>query len=210
MEEQKVEKELVVDGPTENDTSRKINIKRIEDLKVNFQAKQKTRVNNRMGYDFVVGTRDYINNHILLADTKAAFILGISSAVLYAIYDYYLKTNNIFIKNIKIWNFLDVITFLSVVFLMIAGIFAVCVVYPRLMTNKSKGLVSWVDISKYESITDLNNDFNCINEEELIKEINSVNYFLSKICKAKYLYLSFSFISVIVGTIGGLLILINL
>lgn len=169
--------------------------------------KQKIEETNIIINDTFAYDQDYISHYILLADTKAAFILGICSGFLYIIFN---KYHNFLFKNIKLWNVIDLTSFLSLLILIIAIAFTISVVYPRLLTNKKKGLVSWVDISNYESAGEYVTDLFKTNRTELIKEHYAVNYFLSIVCRKKYYWLSLSFIMAAIGIFFGLITIISL
>ena len=110
----------------------------------------------------------------------------------------------------RTWDLLDLISFFSLTSLIIAITSAISVVFPRLITNKNKGLVSWVDISNYESSNDYLSDLLKKNEEEIMKEHYSVNYFLSLVCKKKYYWMSLSFIAMIIGMMLGIIVFVNI
>mgnify|MGYP001593811340 CR=1 FL=1 len=175
--------------------------------KIDILAKPIQSSNLNILREFASSNRNYINHYIFLADTKATFLIGISSSFLIKLYSSY---HLFFLKSIRTWDLLDLISFFSLTSLIIAITSAISVVFPRLITNKNKGLVSWVDISNYESSNDYLSDLLKKNEEEIMKEHYSVNYFLSLVCKKKYYWMSLSFIAMIIGMMLGIIVFVNI
>jgi len=152
--------------------------------------------------EIILPLRVYINSHIVLADTKASFLLGVTIAILTATYLYGPK---IFKTNIEDWKYTEVFTLIGCSCLVLGICFTLFVVWPRMSTSEQKGLFSWVHVASYNTAKEYLENFFFSNEKQIIEGLYELNYDLSKVCKYKYIWLKrafvFGFIGILICTI---------
>ncbi|MBN1384168.1 MAG: hypothetical protein JW983_04710 [Elusimicrobia bacterium] len=140
--------------------------------------------------------RDYITNNISLGDSKAGIFIGAVTGVLTITY---LHGPEMFKKSLKTWAFFEFTSFIGCLLLVISIYFSLRVVWPRTLTSKKKGLVSWVHIANYKDVTEYVKEIFSTNESQIIENLYELNYDLSSICNKKYINLKLAFV---IGFIG--------
>lgn len=151
--------------------------------------------------------RDYIINNISLGDSKAGIFIGVVTGVLTVTYLY---GPEIFEKSLKTWAFFEVTSFIGCLLLVISIYFSLRVVWPRTLTSKKKGLISWVHIVKYKDAAEYLKEIFSTNEGQIIENLYELNYDLSSICNKKYANLKRAFVIGFIGIILCIFVLIKL
>ncbi len=134
---------------------------------------------------------NHFSDNISSADTKATFLIGILSALLVTFY-----TNDAR-KTLSCprtdWGPVQWVTLCSLACLAAGILLGIYVVRPRLLKNRGNGLISWPHVSGFKTCTDYVSQLGNSSRSEILGELAGSNYDLSKICAAKYYWLSWSF-----------------
>ena len=93
--------------------------------------------------------RDYIGNYISLADAKAGILIGIFSGLLSFSF---INKSDLLKISIKEWHLFDFFLLGSWMSFILGIVCALFVVWPKTITNKKHGFVSWVHIANYKNI----------------------------------------------------------
>lgn len=167
-------------------------------------------VSQRVSLDFFMSVlpsiRDYISGYISLADAKAGVLIGVYSGLLSLSV---LKEIRNLQPPIGHWGSLEYLTVGSWMLLLVALVLLALVVWPRTITSRKQGFISWPHISNYNSIDDYLKNILSTNDNEIVAQICVLNYDLSKICKRKYLFLTWAFRIGVVGAIVLLFLLMR-
>src|SRR5258708_7193333 len=148
--------------------------------------------------EFLWKVHGYTNDYIRFADTKAAFCVGIASALMGALFA--TKAHELFTKvTASHWSSLAKVSFGSFVVLAASIAAAVTVIGPRLWTHSEKGFIFWGDVSKFESSNAFAVAYKAQTDEDLDKSLSRHLYMLATICKRKYFWASVSILAVVVG-----------
>jgi len=150
--------------------------------------------------------RDYINKNISLADAKAGLLIGIITGFLTLTYLYGPK---MFEKPIKNWSFPEIASFIGCVVLISSISFSLLVVWPRTLTSKKRGFISWVNVANYNKVTEYLKELSSADEGQIIESLYELNYDLSVVCRRKYYWLRWAFILGFVGIIICTFVLIT-
>jgi len=177
----------------------------IKKEEVKFSDKRKP---SEVAKKTVSSIRDYISTYIVLADTKAGFILGITAGILATTY---INGPQIFKTSLKLWSIIEYLTFVGFMCLCVAICFSLVVVWPRTPVSKKRGFCSWVHIADYKTSEEYLKDILSANDGKIIEALYELNYDLSIVCKRKYLWLSRAFKWSLAGIIVcvGILIFYN-
>ena len=186
-------------------------LKSVDILKEKNNTKAEIVVSEKKQYpdiikEIPVFIRDYIINNIALGDSKAGILIGVVTGVLTVTYMYGPK---IFEKSLKTWAFPEVTSFLGCLLLVISIYFSLRVVWPRTLTSKKEGLISWVHISNYKNVTKYLKEIFSANEGQLVENLYELNYDLSSVCYKKYANLKRAFVIGFIGIILCIFVLIK-
>ena len=178
-----------------------LNVSKPKETKEGIQSAHKESADVSSIYSSI---RDYIGSYISLADAKAGILIGIFSGLLS--FSFINKSDLLKIA-IKEWHLFDFFILGSWILFVLAIICALFVVWPKTLTNKKHGFVSWVHIANYKNIDEYLKDILSASNSHISEQICELNYDLSLVCKQKYTWLSRSFKA---GLCGVVLILISL
>lgn len=156
--------------------------------------KTQKEVRDRL-YDYHKHNLVYIGDYIKFADQKAGVAITINIALI-GFYVHYLKGANLE-ENIlaKVFLILGIIgLLLSIITLLFK------VLWPRYSSDKNL-YMSWGGISAFDKAQDYSSVFSSINEEDFIKDMETQNYEVAKVCMKKYKYLKLGFIFLSIGTL---------
>jgi len=141
-------------------------------------------------HDLYSSIRDYISSYISLADAKASVLIGVLTGILS--FNFFNKAGMLQVS-LKTWRLIEYLTFCSWIFFIIGIGCALYVVWPKTLTSKRRGLVSWVHIANYDKVDSYLKDILSSSNAQLSEQVCELNYDLSMICKRKYYWLSWAF-----------------
>jgi len=148
--------------------------------------------------------RDYISSYISLADAKAGILIGIFSGLL----SFSFIDQSDFLKiPVQEWHLHAFLLLGSWALFVLAIVCALLVVWPKTLTNKKHGFVSWVHIASYKNIDDYLKDILSATNSHISEQLCELNYDLSLICKKKHIWLGRAFKT---GAFGIILVLVSM
>lgn len=165
---------------------------------------------------FAMHVHSYISHYVALADTKAAFVLGLATALLgYLDSLENLHATTRWLKSPTAWGMLDAAACLSTVGLLAATALALATVVPRLRRTRpapasgrsGHGIVYWRDIAAHGDPgayceTVAQSDASTLNAA-LLEQV----FQIAVICHRKYRTLSWGTWSAAIGVAAGILLL---
>src|SRR5260370_23057113 len=153
--------------------------------------------------EFLWKVHSYTNDHIRFADTKAAFCVGIASALMGALFaskSHELFTKALTSQDVGHRTFLACVSLGAFVLLAISMGTAVTVVRPRLWTHSEKGFIFWGAVSKFDAGGAFAAQFAAQTEAELNECLSHHLYSLAKVCRRKYIWL---IVAILTAAVGG-------
>jgi len=150
--------------------------------------------------------RDYVIHQIVLADTKSGLLIGSLTGLLIAVYKY---GPNIFEKNLKTWQFPDVLTVAGYLTLLTSIALCMLVIWPRTGSSRKKGCICWLHVANYLCVGEYLKDVCNVTDEGLLGEEWELNYDLSLVCKSKFRCLEWAFRIGVIGIIICCMVLIK-
>ncbi|MGB7309781.1 MAG: Pycsar system effector family protein [Candidatus Acidiferrales bacterium] len=150
--------------------------------------------------DFLWKVHGYTNDYIRFADTKAAFCLGLASALMAALirrsfpgtFVAALRSSHHF----SIWTLL---VLAALTFLVGSIVASVMTVRPRLITRSQKGFIFWEAISSFDGPGAFTAAYSAQPERELTECLAHHVYTLAHVCRRKYLWVNLAIVAVVVG-----------
>lgn len=159
-----------------------------------------------MHLDFAWKTHEYINNYIRFADTKAAFVIAWTSAILGTLYVSHLHEtvieSHLTLKGIS-WT-----TTLAASAFPLTGVSflaAAWSIIPRLPTKQLSGLVFWESILVHAG-GEVYASALCRNDTiQLVRHLCVQIHTVASVARKKYLWITFSMWMAFSGTVLGIL-----
>ena len=153
--------------------------------------------------ELLLDQREHIDRYISIADTKAGFLIGLLSAVMLGLYQS--SARHPLRVPVNPWTATGFLFVIALVFLAAAVSLSMFVVRPRLINTAKKGLIPWLGISSFRSREEYLRSLSAATRSQLIEDLASNVYDLSKIARKKYDWLRWSFLAGGLGLITGLL-----
>ncbi len=128
-----------------------------------------------------------------IADDKAKSSFGVAAGLLVFLFNF--SGSGFFISNANIkwsFSFSFLIELLSLLFLALSCLFSFITFVPRQTTKFPRGLAFYGSIAEWESASNYLKAIKSRSSNELIDELTSHNYELSKVSKRKFYWLKFS------------------
>jgi hypothetical protein len=147
-------------------------------------------------------THLYIRQYIKMADQKASFYFAFFSAVI--VYSDTVGFLRKWVADIPTWGLLEVVSFLSMLLLVLAAFGCLWVVKPRLSGSK-RGLVFFYAIAEFESQTEFFNEMTSASRAKLYEEKVRHTFDIAQVCSDKYQALG---VSLWFGAIGFALLVV--
>jgi hypothetical protein len=146
----------------------------------------------------------YVREHIRNADQKATFFFAAFTGILA-----FLNARNVslrWLKNVRLWSFVDGLAFLSMLGLSAGAIALIGVVFPRLKGSR-RGFLFFNAIAEYDNSADYASDVLASSPDSLTRMKLQHCYDLSLICTVKYRALKLGFWLGFIGAASALLFL---
>ncbi len=142
--------------------------------------------------ELLVDQREHIDRYIAIADTKAAFLIGLLSASIVGLSQS--SAGRHLLEPMSRWGGMDLFLIAAVVSLGVATALSMYVVRPRLINTAKKGLIPWLGISAFPNKEEYLKSFSAASRSHLIEDLASNVYDLSRIARRKYYWLGWSFL----------------
>jgi hypothetical protein len=161
--------------------------------------------------EFLWNVHTYTNNYIQFADTKAAFCVGIASALMAALFAS--KAHELFIRNAPSQyaghrTILAGVSLAAFVLLAMSMGAAVMVVWPRPWKYSKNSFIFWDDIVKnFSTAASFAAQYSAQTDAELTLCLSQHLYSLAKVCHRKFFWVS---VATVAAAIGGALAVIVL
>lgn len=120
---------------------------------------------------------DYLNHYITVADAKSAALLASNFIILGALYDFDIEKYKI--------CFIKPIYFICCSFSLISLLMNLYVLFPRLNSEKNKGLIFWENIQNHSDLNEYLDEYKTLKEEQKEEAYAKQNYYVSKVLKDK-------------------------
>jgi len=156
---------------------------------------------------FAEETHQYVREYIRIADQKATFFFAGSTALLAYLHNRGLA--NRWITQSTTWEFVDILSFLATVCLVLSALACIATVVPRLKGSR-KGVIFFAAICKYGNSQTYVSEVVRQNLAELCEAKLKHTYDLSEVCKTKYDMLRWGQWLGSAGVISTLLLLVLL
>ena len=153
--------------------------------------------------ELLLDQREHIDRYISIADTKAASLIGLLSAVILGLYQ--TSARNHLLVPVAQWAAKEFLLAIALGSLAAAVSLAMFVVRPRLINSVKKGLIPWLGVSSFPSREEYLKSFSSATRAQLIEDLASNVYDLSRIARKKYYWLGWSFLASRVGLVTGIL-----
>lgn len=180
-----------------------LSVSKPKEIKEGIQSANKESSDRSSMYSSI---RDYIGNYISLADAKAGILIGIFSGLLSFSF---INRSDLFKIAINEWHLFDFLMLCGWVLFVLGIVCALFVIWPKTMTAKKQGFVSWVHIANYKNIDDYLKDVLSAGDPKVSEQICELNYDLALVCKRKYIWLSRSFKLGLCGVILTVIFLVS-
>jgi hypothetical protein len=150
--------------------------------------------------------RNYTNQYIRFADTKAGFCVAIVLALFGALVS--AGTHELFLHVARVqWALLAWASLVAFLLLIVAVLAAVAAVRPRLWTHSSRGFIFWESVAAYESPDRFSDAFRTQLDNDLKDHLAHHLYTLAKVCRRKYLWVNWAIFTGATGGVLGLIVL---
>jgi hypothetical protein len=153
--------------------------------------------------ELLLDQREHADRYIAIADTKAAFLIGLLSAVILALYQSSVGKHLLF--PVREWGFSQVLFVIALMALAASVLLAIFVVRPRLFNTAKLGLIPWLGVSCFPDRAEYVKRLGAATRAELMEELAGNVYDLSKIARKKYYWLGWSFRMTMLGLIASVL-----
>jgi hypothetical protein len=153
---------------------------------------------------FIRNQTPYLQGSIVLADTKASFLLALIGVFLA-----YLESRQPLVERVAIflgqrgWESVSAGLALSAASLLfLGGCFSVLAVYPRFNRKAAQGSSAFIEISSaYSSSEDFANKMLDRDEEEVIRQQLRAHHYRCRVCTRKWHFMAFAYALSISGMV---------
>jgi hypothetical protein len=156
---------------------------------------------NESRSDFLWEVHKYTNEYIRFADTKAAFIAGISAALIGSLVASPLF-DSIFLSTPCLWSKLQWTGIAALLLLAVSLVLSIAAIRPRLWNKTSVGYIFWGSIAGHGSMLQFTRAVHELSQLGMTNAISDHLFVLSSIAKRKYAYVDWA---LSVGVAGGAL-----
>lgn len=146
---------------------------------------------------FANDMNSYASDYIKFADQKAAFIMGLITAILALLYE--AGIHDSWLIPLSTWRFTNALAFAAFGFNIIAGFNAIVTVLPRLSPTNPQGIIFWKAVAKYKTPTEYETEITSKSKDDIVRELLQHYHSLSRVCTLKYRYLN---IAIRFGAVG--------
>ena len=161
--------------------------------------------NDRVGFLWEV--HKYINEYIRFADTKAAYIAGVATALIGS-----LVASSLFDSlsraSLCQWSKLQWMGFLGLILLALSLGLSIAAIRPRLWNNRSIGFIFWGSIVGHDTAHNFMRAAQGLTEEEMTKSISEHLFVLAAIAQRKYTYVDRALYAGLVGGVVAAVVLL--
>ena len=152
--------------------------------------------------EFLWQVHAYTNDYVRFADTKAAFCVGIASALIGVLFAS--KSHELFIQTMPVrfvgdCNYLAYISMGAFILLIFSIAASVLAVRPRLWTYSEEGFIFWGAIANFKDPDIFTARYQSQTEEELSQCLSHHLYSLATVCRRKYYWVNAAIMSVAGG-----------
>lgn len=154
---------------------------------------------------FAFHQHNYTTEYIKLADQKAALLFAATTGLL--CYLFKIDLHSMWLKQVKLWNTLDSLCFLSTLSLFL-GLCAACLVLIPSLKKSHRGLVFFGAVAEFELSSTYASEVLSTPNKGLTRAILQHTYDLASICNKKYKMLAISIWGAALGTVLGVLVLL--
>jgi hypothetical protein len=149
-------------------------------------------------FEFAKSTHDYMQEYIRLADQKSAFVFGASTAGVAFLYQS--SKPQAWLSVPGNWRVNNLLALSAMIALACAGALAISVVKPR-RKGPRFGLIFWDAVVERSSGNEYATNVLESSGNELLTEYLRHTYDLAKVCRAKYDWLHYSFLTFLIGLV---------
>jgi hypothetical protein len=152
--------------------------------------------------DFLWKVHSYTNEYIRFADTKAAFCVGVASALIAGLFAS--KSQDLFMNAIlrrggATWSALACLSLAAFVFLGASIAASVVAVVPRLRAGSGEGFIFWESISDFGGAAEFAAAYRIQTEAKLNECLSDHLYILASVCRKKYFWVNAAMGTAVVG-----------
>ncbi len=141
--------------------------------------------------ELLLDQREHIDRYIVIADTKAAFLIGLLSAVILALYQS--SALKQLLVPLSEWGFSQGLLVMALLSLAASVLLSIFVVRPRLFNTVERGLIPWLGVSSFPDRAEYLKCLGAATRGQLMEELAGNVYDLSNIARRKYYWLGWSF-----------------
>ncbi|MGA2538798.1 MAG: Pycsar system effector family protein [Terracidiphilus sp.] len=150
--------------------------------------------------DFLWNVHGYTNDYIRFADSKAAFVATAVTGLIAA-----LVASHVFDAlnrlPISAWPARSWLGFSALLLLVVALVFAVVAIRPRLHSSVPKGLIYWKSVVRHGNDTTFAAHIKTITPSAVEVNLSRHVFELARICSRKYFWAN---LSLLIGLAGGI------
>jgi hypothetical protein len=151
--------------------------------------------------DFLWEVHKYTNEYIRFADTKAAFVAGVSTALIGSLVESSLFDSAFCVAPCH-WSKLQWVGILAIVLLALSIGLNIAAIRPRLWNNRTVGFIFWGSICGHETAHAFTHAVRGLTTDEMTKSLSEHLFILASIAKRKFEYVDRS---IYAGVAGGVL-----
>jgi hypothetical protein len=146
----------------------------------------------------------YTNEYIRFADTKAAFIAGVSTALIGSLVSSTLL-DTVLLTSPSLWSKLQWTAIVALILLAASLAFCISVIKPRLWNNRSVGFIYWGSVIGHGTTRDFTKAVHALSVRERSVSISDHLFVLAAIADRKYRYADRAVIAAVAGgTLTGI------
>jgi hypothetical protein len=149
--------------------------------------------------DFLWKQHGYISDFVKFADTKAAFTSVAATALLGALFSFFLTRPSSLVTVLKGYFDLMFVIWSSVSLLM-AVLLTVWAIIPRLNREAKPGPLSWIEVAHFESATAFTAASIAVTAPQAVELLSKQIWHMARICERKHLLVRWS---IFFGLSGG-------
>lgn len=153
--------------------------------------------------ELLLDQREHVDRYVAIADTKAAFLIGLLSAVILGLSQS--PAGHRLRVPVGQWALAEVLLAAALVFLFAAVALSMSVVRPRLINTSRQGLIPWLGVSSFRTKEEYLKSFGAATRLQLIEDLAANVYDIANIARRKYYWLGWSFLASGLGLSTGLL-----
>jgi hypothetical protein len=140
----------------------------------------------------------YTNDYIRFADTKAAFIAAVSTALIGSLVSSTIF-DSCFRKTLCLWSKLQWVGIVGLLLVIIALAFSVAAIRPRLWNKTSVGYIFWESVAGHGTAQAFSHTVRELQAQDRTTAISDHLFVLATVAKRKYLYVSLAMYAVVAG-----------